>query len=282
MGIRTDLVLEEKESRGEIEGARFENRDYGEISVSFTEIISDTAARKLSKPKGRYITVEFDSIEKLADYDELTTGIVNSVKKLLPEGTDDILLVGLGNSDITPDALGPLVMNKILATRHISRSLANSIGLKGLKKVSVLTPGVLGKTGIETAEIIMATVEKIKPSAVITVDALAARKPHRLCNTVQLTDTGISPGSGVNNSRKEISQKTLGVPVISIGIPTVVDISKYKFGVYEECKFSGKENMIVTPKDIDNLITKSSLLLASALNIFLQPNIDENILLNLI
>ena len=282
MGIRTDLVLEEKEICKDNSGIEVKEEKLDGINISYTEIKSSKAAEKLSKPQGKYITLEFSSFEHLVDYGELTEALVNSLKKLLPQNRENIMVVGLGNSDITPDALGPLAVNKVLATRHINKALADSLGLSGLKSVSVITPGVLGKTGIETAEMIMSAAEKIKPTAIIAIDALAARRPSRLCNTIQLTDTGISPGSGVQNSRRELSLKNMGVPVIAIGVPTVVDISTYRFDLSGEEESESEGDMIVTPKDIDRLIGQASEVLSRSLNIFLQPQIDSDILLNLV
>ncbi|MBR4072449.1 MAG: GPR endopeptidase, partial [Clostridia bacterium] len=258
MGIRTDLVVEEKEISNEDSGVTVNESRIDGITVSVTEIKSNAASQRLSKPCGKYITIEFESFERLIDYSELTEALTNALKTLLPENSENVMIVGLGNSDITPDALGPITANRVLATRHISKDLAENLGLSGLKGVSVIIPGVLGKTGIETAEIITAAAEKTNPSAIITIDALAARKPSRLCNTVQLTNTGISPGSGVHNSRKELSQKNMGIPVIAIGVPTVVDISTYKFDLSGDDTEGKEENMIVTPKDIDRLVGQAA------------------------
>ncbi len=282
MGIRTDLVLEEKEICSDGGGIEATEEQLDGVSVSYTEIKNEQASLKLSKPQGKYITLEFSSFEHLVDYGELTEAFVSSLERLLPKNRENIMVVGLGNSDITPDALGPLAVNRVLATRHIGKTLAENLGLSGLKSVSVITPGVLGKTGIETAEIVMSAAEKIKPTAIIAIDALAARRPSRLCNTIQLTDTGISPGSGVHNSRRELSLKNMGIPVIAVGVPTVVDISTYRFDLSGDSIGEGEENMIVTPKDIDRLIGQASEVISRSLNIFLQPDIDRDILLNLV
>lgn len=278
MSIRTDLVLEESENHADSEGVFIKKTKNGEVTVTCTEVKSDEAQKALSKEKGKYITVEFKSFDKLSDYEELTKAILLSLGELLPNISDNIMLVGLGNSDITPDALGPFVMNKILATRHIKKSMSKELGLTGLKSVSVIVPGVLGKTGIEASELVMYAAEKIKPNAIIVVDALAARDPLRLCNTVQLTNSGISPGSGVHNKRRELSPKNMGVPVIAIGVPTVVDISKSNLFKNKE----SSDNMIVTPSDIDSKIKEAAEIISRALNIFLQPEIDKNLILNLV
>ena len=278
MSIRTDLVLEESENRDNIDGVFIKKKKNGDVNVTYTYVESDKAQKALSKEKGKYVTIEFKSFGQLSDYEELTESLLSALGELLPNISDNIMVIGLGNVDITPDALGPYVMNKILATRHIKKSVSDELGLSGLKSVSVITPGVLGKTGIEAADLVMYAAEKIKPSAIIVVDALAARNPARLCNTIQLTDSGISPGSGVHNKRRELSRKNMGVPVIAIGVPTVVDISKSKF--YDDIE--SQENLIVTPNDIDSKISEASEIISRALNIFLQPEIDRTLLLDLV
>lgn len=278
MSIRTDLVLEESENTTDTQGIEIKEFKKGSVTVTYTAVKSDEAEEKLGKQKGKYITLEFKSFGHFSNYEEITDALLSALGELLPQNLDNIMLVGLGNSDITPDALGPFVMKKILATRHIKKPLSEQLGLSGLKSVSVITPGVLGKTGIEAAELVMYAAEKIKPSAIIAVDALAARKPSRLCNTIQLTDSGISPGSGVHNKRRELSRKNMGVPVIAIGVPTVVDIATANIGL-EDMK---TENMIVTPNDIDQQITEASEIISRSLNIFLQPEIDSTLLLGLV
>ena len=201
--------------------------------------------------------------------------------KLLPqEGT--VLVAGLGNESITPDALGPKCLSLLLSTRHIKKELAKSLGLVPLRPVAGIVPGVLGKTGIETAEIIEAVAKKIEPCALIVVDALASRKLSRLGTTVQLTDTGISPGSGVGNTRTEISAKTLGIPVVAIGVPTVVDGATLAFDLLESAgadaqsaikrlSDSGNERfMMVTPKEIDLVIERAAQLIAMGINSAMQ------------
>lgn len=260
MGLRTDLVSEcDAQSKNsleyEIDGCR----------VIKTVISSNELEKKLSKPKGCYYTLKFQSLDTVTDVNGIKRALISALDALLPKACrESIMIVGLGNSDITPDALGPETARRIIATRHIGSELKNKLGLTGLKSVSSVTPGVIGKTGIETCESIAAAVRLTRPSAVIAIDALAASSTDNLCRTIQMCNSGISPGSGVNNSRKELSLKTLGVPVIAIGVPTVTD--------------SPTPDMMVTPKDIDILITKASELIAGALNIFMQPHISEEII----
>ena len=185
------------------------------------------------------------------------------------------MVVGLGNREITPDALGPETAARVLATRHIRKELGEVEGLENLQPVAVLSPGVLGKTGIETLEIIKGAVASVKPSLVIAVDAFAARETERLGTTVQIASSGICPGSGVGNSRKAVDKNSLGVPVISIGVPTVVDASTLAAelaGVGDDKRLTphGRQ-LFVTPREIDVIIDRAAALLSRVLNSALQP-----------
>lgn len=278
MSVRTDLAIEEKIAEN---GIKILKEKIGEVEICTVEIIDSEKAEKIGKKEGKYITLEFPSVEKINDYENIKNGIKKALKSLLPKETENILVVGLGNTEITADSIGPKTAVRLLATRHIAGEFAENIGLKGLRSVAVITPNVLGKTGIEVTELISGLVQKIKPDAVIAIDALASRSIDRLFRTVQLSDSGISPGSGVKNARKELSFQTLGVPVISLGVPTVVDALTLAF------ELTGKESqtdtdLVVTPKDSDLLSHRISEILAEALNVFLQPEIDEEIILSLV
>lgn len=270
-----------EQADGDLKGIEESSESVGDIRVTKIKITSEEGALRIGKPIGNYITVEFPEIYKINDYVNLKKAIVKALSSLLPPGEKNLLVAGLGNTDITPDAVGPLTAKGILATRHITGQFAESIGLKGLRSVSVISPGVLGKTGIEVSELIKGAAAAVKPDAVIVIDALASKSTDRLFRTVQLSDTGISPGSGVKNSRSEISQKTLGVPVIAVGVPTVVDAQTLAFELTnkEPEKESG---MFVTPKEVDLLCDRISEILSSSLNVFLQPEIDEDIILGLV
>ena len=266
MQLRTDLVMENDCAEMCTEQAKNESLSFGDCSLDMVHIDSPSAAKNINKPRGKYYTLRFNRLDTVTDTSDIKNALIYSLKKLLPENErNGIMIVGLGNSDITPDALGPLTANRIMATRHISKELKENLGLQGLKTVSVLIPGVIGKTGIESSETVKAAVRFADPSAIIAIDALAARYTENLCRTIQLCDSGISPGSGVSNARKELSKKTLDIPVIAIGMPTVTDTSEVK-------------DMMVTPKEIDILIKKASEIIADALNIFLQPGIDSEII----
>ena len=262
MIFRTDLAMERC-----MQGTRQKHREAG-----------DCAETRLEEDGKTYITLEVRSISDHIDADDsLLNLLAEDLAELLPkEGA--VLAAGLGNRAVTPDALGPAAADRILATRHIRGELARVTGLGGLRPVAVVSPGVLGCTGLEAFEVLSALVGEMKPAAVVAVDALAARNPSRLGCTVQLCSGGISPGSGVGNSRPRIDESTLGVPVIGLGIPTVVDASTFVRGL------SGAGNpepaqpcaapMMVTPREIDLIIRRGAHLLAMALNRALNPSLS--------
>ena len=286
MDFRTDLAIEIRESlNGKIQnGIKTESFRQNGVDVTKIKIINPEGAKAIGKPEGTYITAEIPDLTKYSCADEEILSLLgNLLNNLLPrEGV--VLTVGLGNENITPDALGPLSCSMILATRHISHELAKSVGLENLRPSAVQSPGVLGQTGVESAEIIKGIVRQIKPGAVIVVDALAARKLSRLGRTVQMSDTGIIPGSGVGNSRAEISKETLGVPVISIGVPTVVDVGTLVHGIIGEHTHidEEKQSMIITPREIDLVIDRAARLVGMAINKALQPNISAEEILMLL
>lgn len=285
MEPRTDLALEKREILGKKEPDGVESSEFTEGEVSFTKIriFNEKGSEALGKPIGTYITAEIPQLTKNPINDEETVeSIAKQLRSLLPaEGA--VLVAGLGNTDITPDAVGPKSVSMVLATRHIDKSLSEEIGLGELRSVAGFVPGVLGRTGLEAAESVKGIAKSVSPSAVIVVDALAARRLSRLGTTVQLSDTGIIPGSGVGNARKEITERSLGIPVISVGIPTVVDVETLvndltgaKSNIPEE-----NRNMIITPREIDIVIERASELIGMAINKALQPNIsvDEMMML---
>ncbi len=275
MNFRTDLAVEidniEKESI-------FSREKIGQADIIYTEINENNI---FLKPAGKYVTVEFNDLAEIVDFSDIDKALKKGLSYLLPEKRENILVVGLGNSEITSDSIGPATAQKILATRHIAGEFAKTIGLENLRAVSVVSPNVLGKTGIEVSEIILGVVNRIKPDAVIVIDALCSKSISRLFNTIQMCDSGISPGSGVKNSRKEISRKTLGVPVVAVGVPTVVDAETIAYELTGN-ESQTKSNLIVTPKDADLLCHRISEVLAAALNVFLQPQIDESVILSLV
>lgn len=282
MNFRTDLAIERREYREKekLDGVLSDYKTVKGIKVTTIEIINNQGEELLGKPKGRYITLETDKLYKNSQvFSSACEVLCDELRTLLPEkGT--VLVAGLGNEDITPDALGPKSLGLLLATRHISSEFADSLGLGNLRSVAGIVPGVMGKTGIETVEIISGVVKKIAPECVIVIDALASRNTARLGTTVQISSAGVEPGSGVGNRRKGINRETLGVPVIAIGVPTVVDALTMASDVIEkagavlpERDFSEHRNMVVTPKEIDSLIDKASHLIAMGINTALQRDL---------
>ena len=269
MNLRTDIAYEAHETilKSDCKGVLVSKWNEEKTEITLTEIISDEAARKMNKAKGKYVTLlmpEFSHESELIDgrLNTLTKQIIN----LLPEKAKTFLVAGLGNENITPDALGPLCADKILSTRHFENFLKEDLFLSKLNPVSAISTGVLGQTGIETAEYIKGIVDIVKPDLVIIIDALATIKKSNLCKTIQITNTGITPGSGVGNYRKSIDKETLGVPVISIGVPTVISLEN-------------EDNMIVTPKEIDTIVKRAAALIAMGINCALQPTADADLFL---
>lgn len=290
MKIRTDLALECRElAPTDCYGIESEELSVGEATITRIHVVDHRGEEALGKPIGHYVTIEVPpfSEEEVFDDTRRSAVTVELSRMLPPKGT--VLVAGLGNADITPDALGPKTAEKILATRHISGNLSRALGLGSLRSVCVIAPGVLGKTGMETVEIIRGAVEQIKPCAVIVIDAMASRRLSRLGCTVQLADTGIIPGSGVGNKRKEINAKTLGVPVISLGVPTVVDAStlakdlltKHPDDTLEDMEQNG-DSMMVTPREIDTLITHAADLISLSVNCALHPHLSPELITSLV
>ncbi len=287
MEIRTDLALERRELAPEpCGGITSETLSMGNTKITRITVTNQTGEQAVGKPMGNYITIEVPpfSDESVSD-DERRSAITVELSRILPK-EGPVLIAGLGNSDITPDALGPKTVENILATRHIRNDLAASLGLGTLRPVSVISPGVLGKTGMETGEIIRGVVREVGPTAVIVIDALASRRLARLGCTVQISDTGIIPGSGVGNARKEISQKTLGVPVVALGVPTVVDASTLARDLLGNAPENGvsedSTGMMVTPKEIDTVIAHAAQLVALSINCALHPHLSPELLMALV
>jgi len=284
MNIRTDLAVERQQMTedSEIEGVNVYSEENEDCRATVIEITTKEGEEALGKPRGKYITLE---MEAFPDSSTLSDGRIEMLKRFLgelipEEGT--VLVAGLGNSDITPDAIGPMCAENILATRHIPKETENALKLPVLRPVAVISPSVTGKTGIETGEIISGVSEKISPECIIVIDALAARSVGRLGTTVQLTDTGIEPGSGVGNRRRAINKDTLGVPVIAIGIPTVVDAATLCYDLTgQEIKTEEFRNMMVTPKDTDIICSGGARLIAAAINLTLQKNLSAEEILSL-
>lgn len=285
MNARTDLALEAVEALEQVpKGIEKHEENLGKTIITRIIIKDKQGEEAVGKPIGTYITIKVPPFGENGGFDEDShTAIKKEIEKLIPE-TGSVLIVGIGNTAITPDAFGPKTAEGILATRHISGELARSVGLDGLRSVAVINPGVLGQTGIESAEIIKSIALNIEPTCVICIDALAAQSLSRLGNTVQIADSGICPGSGVGNKRNEISERTIGIKVVSIGVPTVVDAEAIVSEFSEENKLQKNENlnMIVTPREIDLVIDRSAEMISFAINCALQKNIDPKILQSLV
>lgn len=294
MERRTDLAVEQRELIGEdVKGVEYHAEDRGGLKVERLRVTTDQAARQLKKPKGTYITVQLPPLtDNIRDTDERLTVLAEEIRKLLPvHGL--VLVAGLGNIEITPDALGPKTALKVLATRHITGEVARATGLDRLRAVAVLNTGVTGQTGIETGELLLGVIRRIRPTSLIVVDALASRRLERLGCTLQISDSGISPGAGVGNHRVRIDAETMGIPVIAIGVPTVVDAMTLAFDLLDiEDERQSVElsrsvspegrTMVVTPKEVDLLVDRAARLISLSINFALQNDIELEDLLNLL
>ena len=290
--IRTDLALETQEriqkNKKNIHGIEYRviKKEHG-IIISTVSILTENASLKMRRPKGEYITIEApemsddDSGYHREISEELARSLKGMIDKLcesediIKKDSYDVLVVGLGNREVTPDALGPRVIDNLFITRHIMKEYGSyAFGKENVNRISGLVPGVMAQTGMECLEIIRGVVNETHPDCVITIDALAARSTKRLGRTIQLTNTGIVPGSGVGNHRNAINQSNIGVPVISIGIPTVVDAVTIVSDAVNANRDMTKQlmspqlhGMFVTPKDIDGTIKRLSFMLSEGLNI---------------
>ena len=305
--FRTDLASERRDIyqkannlSNEIEGIESTKEEIDEnIKVERVKIINENGEKAIGKPIGSYITIDIKKL-KIAQEEEIQKAaetLSNELRKIIDTHIDkqgEVLVVGLGNIYVTPDSLGPKVINEIEVTRHIINYLPQYVE-EGTRMVSAISPGVLGTTGIETVEILKGIVDNINPKLVIVIDALASRSIERINSTVQLSDTGIVPGAGVGNTRSEISKQTLGVPVVAIGIPTVVEtavlvndsldlfiqklqdeaksndyLNKLKeednYQEIKEALLPKDYNLIVTPKEIDDLIENMKDIVAQGIN----------------
>ena len=296
---RTDIFKKNNNIVDNIDGIETNVREEGNIKITEVKVINENGANSIGKPIGSYITIDIKELKTATDENIENYGNVlsNELRKLIDKHTakqDEILVVGLGNIYVTPDSLGPKVINEIDVTRHILKYMPEVLE-EGTRSVSAISPGVLGATGMETLEIVNGIVNNVKPKLVIVIDALASRSIERISSSIQLADTGIVPGAGVGNTRKELSENTLNIPVIAIGIPTVVDLgtiidegldifigklqekaesNEYLNKLkeqdnYEEIKEAlapNDYNMIVTPKEIDDLIENMKDVIARGIN----------------
>ena len=274
MNYRTDLTIELAEELEDVSGVQSEVNVKNGVTVTRTVISDSEAAQRIGKPQGKYYTLEMLPFSDAAfEPDECFEAAADILRELLPEH-GCVLAAGLGNSSITPDSIGPKSAGRILATRHISGELAEKCGLAPLRMTAVIAPGVLGQTGVEAAEHIRWLCEGLKPSAVIVIDAMAARSLSRLGRTLQICDTGISPGSGVGNDRPCIDSAYLGTKVISLGVPTVAELHSG-----ERAEAAG--HMMITPREIDLLTDRAARFIAAAVNGALQPHLHPTEIMKL-
>ena len=281
MALRTDLAIEAREMfikknpTSEIAPQKIFKKSG--ILITETDINNSEAAISINKPLGKYITLESENFKsndpefiKKASYI-----LKEEILKILNHKIfSNVLVAGLGNRYISSDSLGPMVISKIMVTRHIKEYMPELID-DDIIPVSAISPGVLGITGIETNDIIKGVSEKLNPDLIIVVDALATSNPKRIHTVIQITDTGINPGSGVGNNRKEISQNTLNVPVIAIGVPTVCDLLSIAKSVSGSADIDGYGNdFFVTPKEIDKLSSSMAEVISCGINLCLHKNID--------
>lgn len=311
MNFRTDLALERRDLyrkanhiAEEVDGIETQEESFGEdIQITRVKILNENAEQAIGKKKGNYITVDIKNL-KIAGEDEIqkaSEAVTKELKVLIGQlisDQEDILVVGLGNLYVTPDSLGPKVIQDIDITRHLLNYMPEVLK-EGTRPVSAVSPGVLGTTGIETLEILKGIVDNTHPKLLIVIDALASRSIERISSTVQIADTGIVPGAGVGNKRKELTIETLGIPVIAIGVPTVVEAATIaadsldlfiqklqeeahsndflnhlqeedKYQMIKDVLQPAEYNFIVTPKEIDDLIENMSSVVARGINFATQ------------
>ncbi|MBE7042361.1 MAG: GPR endopeptidase [Ruminococcaceae bacterium] len=313
--IRTDLAMEAREfyceqnKNREPEGVQMRTEERDGVLVTRVRIVNHRGEQLLGKPVGNYVTLECPELTtgNPDDAERISRILSHELGRLLPEHCQSVFVAGLGNWNITPDALGPKTASKLFVTRHLKEFLPER---RDAKEVCAISPGVLGLTGIETGEIIKGIAASLKPDCVIAIDALASRKMSRVNTTIQLSDTGISPGAGVGNHRFALTKESIGVPVIGIGVPTVVDAATIagdavelllqalhsqsqkkeelqKLSVLLENPYDAlrevlhKENLIVAPKDADFALSAVSNILASGLNLTFHPDFTYQELLQL-
>ena len=282
---RTDLALEAKELWQEsaekttrLNGVKATKQRAEGYPVTRVDILDERGEQALGKPRGTYRTVDLTTFwQRKADFFERAVRVVGGqLKELLP-GKGPVLVIGLGNGAMTPDAVGPLAADSVLVTRHLIAAMPKHFS--GFRPVAVFRTGVLGTTGVESAETVRGLVAEVRPSLVIAVDALASRRVGRVCATVQISDTGIIPGSGVGNHRAALNQETLGIPVFAIGVPTVVDSATLAADLLEESGITdydaealqkSRQNLMVTPRDIDQQVRDLGKVIGYGINWALQ------------
>jgi len=282
---RTDLALEARElwqesaeNTGKLPGVKAMKRRREGYAVTRVDILDKQGEEALGKPQGRYVTVDLSGYWQRPEgfFRRAVRAVGGELKELLPE-EGSVLVAGLGNRSLTADAVGPLALEHLLITRHLIASMPREFS--GFRTVSACATGVLGDTGVESAEAVRSLAAEVKPAAVIVIDALAARRTERLCTALQLSDSGIVPGSGVGNHRHALNEQTLGVPVIALGVPTVVDSATLAADLLEEAGITdfdearlrrGRDGLMVSPRDIDQQVRDLGKVIGYGINWALQ------------
>ena len=290
LGRRTDLALEAKAiweegaRGGELKGVETRETEREGFAVTRVDILDGRGARALGKPEGAYVTVELDRLERREKdaFGRAARAVAAELTPLLKLSKGSpVLVVGLGNRSITPDDIGPKAADHTMVTRHLVEQVPEHFG--SFRPVAALAAGVLGTTGVESGELVRAVAEKVRPACVIVVDALASRSLSRVCTTVQLADTGIVPGSGVGNARFALNAQTLGVPVIAVGVPTVVDAATLAADVLAQAGRAdldpdalrgAGDGLLVTPRDIDARVADLAKVIGYGINLALQPGLS--------
>lgn len=285
MAFRTDLAVEAIENHktaAALPHVRQSDRTLEGFAVHEVRILSEDAAREIGKPQGRYLTFELDALIRREEdaFPRACKALSTLLRELLPHPNDGpVLIAGLGNRMITPDAIGPQTADHVIATRHLVSQSPEVFA--DWRPVSALAPGVLGQTGVETGEVICGVLDRVRPAAVIAVDALAAGRLSRLLRTVQLADTGITPGAGVGNARAALNEETLGVPVIAVGVPTVVDGATLAHEISSQLGQPACEALddlsqpvMITTRDIDREVADISRMIGYAVNMALHPHLS--------
>ena len=313
--VRTDLAIEARElaqqeaaEADELEGVEIKTEETDDYFLTHVRILSEEGSHLMGKPMGNYITLEAEKLKEndAECHEKIIKVLAENIRSLAQFDEESCILVaGLGNWNITPDALGPKVVSKVLVTRHLQGTLPEEIE-ETVRPVAAVSPGVMGITGIETGEIIKGIVERLQPSLLIAIDALAARRSNRINAAIQLSDTGISPGAGVGNKRMMLDQESLGIPVIAIGVPTVVDAAtlvndtmdrilgemmqqtekgsaffqtlqsleqEEKYQMIADILGPYTGNMFVTPKEVDAVVDRLANIIANSINIAIHPGV---------
>ena len=283
MRIRTDLALESKEffcsenKISEISGVVSEKQNIKGFDVTTVKITDENGEKTIGKPMGTYLTLEAPdmAVPDEGSHREVSEVLSEQLREIIKDEIQSVLVVGLGNREVTPDALGPEVISNLYITRHILREYGEyAFPDKKVASISGIVPGVMAQTGMESLEIIKGIIHETRPQLVIAIDALAARSVKRLGRTIQIADTGINPGSGVGNHRKGLNEQSLGVPVVAIGVPLVVDAATIAYDVCQDVDKipNGIAGMFVTPKNIDETVKTMSYTISEGLNMTFELN----------